>query len=158
MMVGSNNPQVTERVAETIQLLVSAAGLLGLLWAGLQKVWKPYLVWRRSHLGSIVSEILAPTLERMEAAVEREEGYQVEQGRIIERQTAIFEDLDLFLKIAIDSRDRMDETNDLLDQMFSLERRIDLTQRKEIDNIIALLRQRALLRRRREEKEILGHE
>lgn len=144
---------VVDRLAAVVQLLVSASGLLGIVWVGLNKVSKPYLIWRRSHLGSIVSEILAPTLERMEAAVEREEGYQQEQQRIIERQTAIFEDLDLFLKVALDNRDRMDETNDLLDQMFSLERRVDLAQRKEIDQIIAVLRKRALLRRRRQEDE-----
>ena len=140
-------PSLEERAAATVQLLTAAAGLIGLLWVGLAKVVKPYQEWRRKHLASVVGEILGPVLERLRIAVQREEDCTQLQQRVLERQSVIFADMDAFLKLALDNAERHDETSELLDRVFGLERRVDFDQRKEIDNLLHTLRERQKQRR-----------
>lgn len=140
------DPQITERAASTVELLIKSGSLLGMLWLGVTKVLKPYHDYRRNSLKAAMAEILEPTMAKMNEAIDKEADCAERQTVVYERQTALFEDIDLFLKLAEDSHARHDETNGLLDQLFGLERRIDHEKRQEVEGILKVLRNRRRIR------------
>ena len=115
----------SERVASTIELLVKAGGLLGMLWAFLAKVAKPYHEYRQQQMARTIKAVVAPML------------------------APIVNDHDLLLEIALDNRERHDEVNALLDALgFTTDRRSTDERRAEIAEMVATLAERRRARRR----------
>lgn len=120
-----NDPQLSKRAAETIQILVEAGGLLGMLWAFLAKVLKPYHEYRRNHMARLIREVMVPVLR------------------------PILDDHDVLLEIALDNRERHDEMNELLDILgFSTERRASDERRAKLTEMVETLADRRRERRR----------
>jgi hypothetical protein len=114
-----------ERVKDTVQLLVETGGLLGMLWAFIARVLKPYHDYRQAQLARTIREVMVPVL------------------------APIHDDHDLLIDIALDNRDRHDETNELLDFLgFTSDRRTTSERRDEVAQMVTTLAERRRVRRR----------
>jgi hypothetical protein len=114
-----------ERVKDTVQLLVETGGLLGMLWAFIARVLKPYHDYRQAQLARTIREVMVPVLAPIHA------------------------DHDLLIDIALDNRDRHDETNELLDFLgFTSDRRTTSERRDEVAQMVTTLAERRRVRRR----------
>jgi hypothetical protein len=133
---------------ETIDFLVKLGGALGAAWVATTKIWKPYVEWRREHIAKVTREVLKPELDQLRALITSESGCAEHMEAAVRGLTQVFGEMDSWMALAIDNRDRLDETNDLLDEMFSLERRVDYERRAEIDALLAVLKERAKARKR----------
>lgn len=147
-------PDVPERVVALLDFLARAGIGVAAFYASMQGVVKPFLEFRRAQrekqaavLAEQVKAILKPDLDRLNAIVGREETCADQNEKILARQTEIFRDMALFLEISQDNRERHDETSELLNQVFGLDRRIDLEQRKRIDTLLHELRTKTKERR-----------
>ena len=146
-----NDPQIAERIASTVELATKVGVVLGGMWAFLAKVAKPYQAWRRQHLETALRAVFAPELAKLNQALEQENGCAQRMEKVLERQEAVFDDLDMVLHVTRDTRDRQDETNELLDGVLGLERRVDEDRRIEIASMLDTLQDRRRARRRAEE-------
>jgi hypothetical protein len=154
----SGDANASERIASTLELLAKGGGLLGMLWAFLAKVLKPWIEARRKARVTEIRDAIAPEvdklndlIEREEQCAERNEELHDRQQIFHERQQRIFGEFDQMLKILVDNRERINEQNDLLDQVFALDRRVDPDRRREIDVMLAELHQRRKDARRTED-------
>lgn len=134
--------------SDTIDFLIKLGAAFGALWAGVAKIWKPYVQWRREHTANITREVLKPELDQLRALIESESGCAEHMEAAVRGLTQVFSEMDSWMGLAIDNRERLDETNDLLDEMFSLERRVDYERRAEIDSLLSTLKERAKMRKR----------
>lgn len=148
------DPTLSQHAASTIEVWAKVAGSLGIVWAFLEKVGKPYYAWRKQRYAAIVRDVLRDELDRLDDICEREEAIQAEQQRILERQSAIFSDLDTLIDIATDNRDRLDEMNELLDflGLASRDRRQDDDDRRQrLDGLLDVVTERRKQRRRHDD-------
>jgi hypothetical protein len=121
----ANDPHLSERAADTLELLTKATGLLGLVWAFMAKVLRPYHERRREHQVRTIREAMVPVL------------------------APILKDHDVLVEIALDNRDRHDETNALLDFLgFTSDRRTNEERRDEVTEMVHGLAERRRERRR----------
>lgn len=111
------DPALSKRALDVIQWLAAVAGSLTIVWGFLKLVGKPLFEWRKKRQTEIVREVLKEQLDRLDLVCDREEEILREYTRIVQRQEAIFRDLDALLTIAEDNRDRLNEINDLLDTL-----------------------------------------
>jgi hypothetical protein len=122
----ANDPHLSERAADTIELLVKAGGLMGMLWAFIARVLKPYHEYRQQQLARTIRSVVAPMLE------------------------PILKDHDVLVEIALDNRERHDETNGLLDFLgFTSDRRTNEERREEVSQMVHALTERRRERRRK---------
>lgn len=122
----ANDPQLSDRAADTIELLTKAGGLLGLAWAFMAKVLKPYHERRRDQMARTIREVMVPVLQ------------------------PILADHDVLVELALDNRERHDETNELLDLLgFCSERRTSDERRAKMSEMVTALADRRRERRRR---------
>lgn len=136
-------PDIQERLASVAQTLITIGGALGMFWAFLAKVAKPWIEWRRKSIARTVREAIGPELKAMEALIAREETCAEGQEKILRRQNKIFDDVDTLLIVALDNRDRLDEFGQLLDAVgFDSDRRTDSEKRKQVDGMLSELRTR----------------
>lgn len=142
------DPHIAERLASVFEFLTKLGGVVGALWVAIAKVAKPYQEWRRQHLAATMREVFAPELKVLADAVASEHSCADRMDRVLARQEALFDDFDLQLVIVADTRERQDETNALLDEVLSLERRIDDERRQEVKKMIDTLHDRRAARRR----------
>lgn len=140
--------QASERIASTLELLAKAGGILGMLWAFLAKVAKPLIAWWRESQAKTIRTVLAPQLEKLDRLIEQEDGCTQRMERVLERVGEVFEEFDLVMAVTTYTQERQDETNDLLDEVFALDRRIDPVRRKRVEEMIQALHERRLGRRR----------
>lgn len=136
-------PDVPERVVALLDFLARMGISVAAFYAAMRGVIQPLMEFRRAMkerqaaaLAEQVKTILKPDLDRFRAVVEREETCADQNEKILARQTEIFRDMALFLEISADNRERHDETAELLNQVFGIDRRIDLEQRKRIDTLL----------------------
>lgn len=151
------DPQITERIASTLELWAKIGGGVAALWVLLSKVWKPYQEFRREQLATQMRAIFAPELAQLAAVFEKEDGCAdrleavvAEMQELYARQAATFEDLDMFIDIANDNRERHDEHDALMDALgfTSADRRTDEERRAKVDAMMDLLKDRRKERRR----------
>jgi hypothetical protein len=122
----SSDPQLSERAADTIELLVKAGGLLGMLWAFMEKVLKPFQERRKDRTARAIRDAMVPVLG------------------------PILEDHDTLVEIALDNRERHDETNELLDLLgFCADRRTSDDRREKMTAMVESLAERRRERRRK---------
>jgi hypothetical protein len=141
------DPELSTRALDLAEFGAKFAIALGGIYALVEKVAKPYYEWRKKRLALELKELLAPELERLEMLG----ATAIEIRTVLARQTEIFQDFDAFMVVARDHTDRLDETNDLLDEVFHLDRRFNSERRAEIDTLLSLLDKRQKARRRHEE-------
>jgi hypothetical protein len=133
---------------DLIEWIAKAAVGLGSIKVFLAGIYKPFMEWRRKLVAQTVREVLAPELKQLQDIIAEESGC-AESLKITARSMhEMFNDLDKMLVIATDNRARIDETNDLLDEVFNLDRRIDHERAAEIDALLTGLAERQKLRRR----------
>lgn len=147
-------PDWSNVAAEVATWLGRVAASVAGLYASLHVIYKPLQEYRKTYrerqataLAANVRSIIAPEIDRMNALADREETCLEGNERVLKLQRAIFEDVSSFLEISRDNRDRHDEMSELMDQVFGLDRRVDLEKRKRIDNLMTALRDRHQQRR-----------
>lgn len=111
------DPTISKRALDSIQVLATVAGSLTVVWGFMKVAGTPFFEWRKRRQTEIVRTVLKEQLDRLDAVCDREEEILREYSRIVQRQEAIFRDLDVLLDIAQDNRDRLDEINELLDSV-----------------------------------------
>lgn len=140
-----SDPQFGDRIADVVEMGAKTAIGLGAIWALVAKVLKPYQVWRRASKAKARKELEAQMREMF--AVELS-AFKEFSG-IPDRLDTLFQDHDLLLEIALDNRERHDETNALLDFLgFASERRTSEDRREEVTKMVTTLADRRKARRR----------
>ena len=141
------DPELSKRALDTLELWAKVAGSLTALALFVHKILKPYQDWRRKSLADLIREVLKEELEKLDAVVDREEEVFVQLGRVLARQDALFADIDAFLEIGSDNRERLDEVNGLLDKIgLTSDRRAG--DRGRFDELMEQLHDRRNQRRR----------
>lgn len=144
----ATDPQFTQRLADVLDYGARVAISLGAIKLFFAGIYKPLVTWRREHTAKTIREVLKPELDQLKSMIEDESGCAGQMKDVLTQMRTIFNDLDLFLEIAHDNRERLDETGDLLDEVFGLERRVDLKRRAEFDEMLRVLGERRKARRR----------
>lgn len=140
-------PAVPKRVADVLDYGARLTVSLVAIWAFVEKIGKPYSTWRRRRLAEELREILKPELENLAAMKKCTDHIDL----VLTRQDALFRDIDDFLVIARTNTERIDETNDLLDEIFHLDRRVNTERRVKIDELLNTLARRQQERHRHAE-------
>lgn len=148
-------PTETTRLLDLADYLVKVGAALAAAWAFAVKVGKPayefrakILERRNSVLAQKIRGILEPELQDLTRLQTCTDELEV----VLKRQREVFLDLDNVLGIVTDNRDRIDETNDLLNLLgFSSDRRAaNAERREEFDRLLTVLRNRNKVRARAE--------
>lgn len=142
------SPDLGQRIADVLDYGARVAISLGAVKLFLSGIYKPLVTWRREHTAKTIREVLAPELSQLQAIIEDESGCAGQMKDVLAQMRHIFVDLDLFLDVAHDNRDRQDETNELLDEVFGIERLVDPKRRKEVEEMLQVLADRRKARRR----------
>lgn len=144
------DPELSKRALDTLELWAKIAGALTVIALFILKILKPYQDWRRKSLAELIREVLKAELEKLDGLTEREDEVFRALGRVLARQTELFVDIDSFLDIAGDNRERIDEINELLDLegFTSLERRNGHDRIVRVDEVLEGIRDRRKARRR----------
>lgn len=148
----SAHVDATARVLDTLDHLLRVAAWPGAVWLAVQGVAKPFMEWRRKSIGRTIRDALEPDLKKLSALVDREEDCAEAHERVLERQAVMFGEFDNILSILTDNRSRIDEVNELLDQVFALDRRVDGERRREVDAMLAQLNHRRQAERRKDDE------
>jgi hypothetical protein len=111
---GPNDPQLSTRVADTLQFGAQAAIALGAIYAFLTKVMKPYQARRHARLAATITEVLTVQLAPLVLDVKRSADCSDRVDRSFAEQADLFHDLDLLLDIVLDMGERQDERNAVL--------------------------------------------
>lgn len=146
--VTPDDPQLGARAVNLVEWAVKLALGLGSLKVFLAGIYKPFMEWRKEHNARTIRAVLKPELEQLRGLISEESGCAENMRLAVESIRQVFTELDAFLSIAQDTRDRQDETNDLLDEIFHLDRRVDHMREAEIDALLKMLAGRRTVRRR----------
>jgi flagellar biosynthesis/type III secretory pathway M-ring protein FliF/YscJ len=140
-----SDPEITARVADVLELLAKVAGAAAIVWGFLAKVAKPWIEWRRATKAKARKELEAQMREWF-----KEELTQFGLiSAVVPRIDVLFEDHDLLLELALDNRERHDETNELLDFLgFTSDRRTSDDRREKVSQMVHTLAERRRDRRR----------
>lgn len=147
-VIATADPALTARMVDLIDMLVKALIGLGAFWAALMKIAKPYHEWRKDSLVKTIRASMAPEIQQLKGIIEKEETCAGTMETVLDKMGDVFSDHDLLMEIVRDNRERHDETSELLDTVFQLDRRIDSEKRARIDAMIAELGDRGKKRRR----------
>lgn len=141
-----NDPQITERVADVVELLAKIAGGVGIVWAFLLKGAKPFIEWRRKAKGRERLELERHVREMFAAELRAFGALSDLPGRF----DLLAKDHDILLDIALDNRERHDETTALLDFLgFTSDRRSSDDRREAVADMVNALAERRRDRRRK---------
>lgn len=144
----ATDPHLSQRFLDVLDYGARVAISLGGIKLFLAGIYKPFITWRREHTAKTIREVLKPELDQLRSMIEDESGCAGQMREVLVQMRTIFADLDMFLEVSHDNRERQDETNELLDEVFGIERRVDLKRRKEIDEMLTVLAERRKARRR----------
>lgn len=137
-------------IAYASKWAIAAGSIYGLV----EKVGKPYYDWRKNRWAGIVREALKPELEAMNELKHTSDSLTEMIELVLLRQKEMFEEMDMFMVLASDNKDRHDETNDLLTAAgFSSDRRFDLAGRERIETLFRELNRRKTERLRLADRE-----
>lgn len=143
-------PDAAKHVGDVLEFGGKAAVALGAMWAFVIGVVKPYSAWRSKRRADEIRAALKPELDAIARLIAREEETDKKLDLVIDRQTQVFDEIDLFMVVVADNRERLDETNGLLDEVFSSrDRRVHSARRQAADVALAELQGRVRMRRRR---------
>lgn len=139
--------ETIQRASDVVEFLAKTGGSLALIWAFIAKVWKPYQEWRRRNMTMLMREVLKNELAQLSSLISREEGCADKIEGLVGQISELFTEHDLLLDVVYDNRDRIDETNDLLDAVgLANERRVP--PKEEVVKMLSQLDERRKLRRR----------
>jgi hypothetical protein len=156
------DPQLQTKLIGLADFLARVGAALGALWVSVEKVWKPLSEWRRKQgvdkrveLATIVRDILGPELQKLQKLGSCADRIEI----VLRRQQLLFEDVDRLLAAVSVNKERIDETNDLLDAVgfTSGDRRKDEAMREQFNKMIAELRERQRVRKRAADEELEDH-
>lgn len=121
-------PDAAQRAADVFEFLAKLAGSAAIVWGFIAKVLKPYNDWRRRRLVEAIRSALKEELEVISRLEARDEKLDL----VLERQSQIFEEMDLFMLVTGDAAERLDELQGLLDEVgfASPDRRIEVGDRR----------------------------
>lgn len=141
-----NDPQLGERIANVVEVGAKVTIALGGIWALVIKVAKPFMEWRRATKQAERAELEKQMREMFAVELQAFERLSDAVGRI----DVLFKDHDILLDLALDNRERHDETTALLDFLgFTSDRRSsDDDRRKKVANMVLTLSERRKERRR----------
>jgi hypothetical protein len=142
------DPTLNERAITLIDWIAKAAIGLGSVKVFLSGIYRPFMEWRKEHNARTIREVLKPELDQLRGLISEESGCAENMRLAVESIKQVFHELDAFLSIATDNRDRVNETNELLDEIFHLDRRVDHMREAEIDALLKMLGERRTVRRR----------
>lgn len=143
-------PEAAKHVGDVLEFGGKAAVALGAIWAFVIGVVKPYSAWRSKRRAAEIRAALEPELKIIAALRDREEEVDRKLQLTLDRQSQVFDELELFLVVVGDNRDRQNETNALLDEVFaSPDRRVNGVRRQAADEALEQLQGRVRMRRRR---------
>lgn len=147
-------PDSAERIGDVLEFGAKAALSVGAIWALIARVFKPLAEWTRKRRALAIRAALAPELAVIAALPEREEKLDL----ALERQDRVFDEIDLFVTVMADNRERLDEMNDLLNAhgFASRDRRSASERRQFADEAMAELQGRMVARRRKDDQVIRG--
>jgi hypothetical protein len=152
---GFVDPATSSRLADLADYLVKLGTGFVAAWGIVVKIGKPAYAFRAKilerrddALAAKIRSILDPELQdlgRLSSCTDQLE-------TVLTRQREVFTDLDSVLHIVNDNRDRIDETNDLLNVLgFSSDRRASNDERRaEFDQLLTKLRAHQKVRARAE--------
>lgn len=148
--------EAASHLMNVMEWAAKAAVALASIKLGFVALYKPIAEWRLEYVkrrkeaqAATIREVLAPELTQLRSIIDDETGCAGSMKDVLAQMRAIFGDLDMFLDVAMDNRERLDETNDLLDAVgFNADRRIDSSQRDKIAATMAELTERRRRRRR----------
>jgi hypothetical protein len=147
--VSTVNEELTPHFINILDWAGKAMVVLAAIKTFLVAVYQPWKKWRREHDAKTIREVLAPELAQLRTIIDDESGCAGRMTDVLTQMRAIFGDLDMFLEVAADNRERLDETNELLDAVgFNADRRVDEVQRDRIAKTMADLTERRRKRRR----------
>jgi hypothetical protein len=109
-----HDPQLSTRVADTLQFGAQMAIALGAIYAFLTKVMKPYQARKHARLAATIDEVLTVQLAPLVLEVKRSAECSDRVDRSFAEQVELFHDLDLLLDIVLDMGERQDEKNSIL--------------------------------------------
>lgn len=144
----TSDPHLHQRVVDLLDYAARIVIPLGAIKVFVAGIYKPFITWRREHTAKTIREVLKPELDQLRSMIEDESGCAGQMREVLQQMRTVFHDLDLFLEVSQDNRERQDETNELLDEVFGIERRVDLKRRAEIDEMLKLLADRRKARQR----------
>lgn len=130
--------ETSERVARVLEILATAGGLLTMMWVFLTKLAK-----------RAVRTILEPELKQLNNLIGAEDGCAQRMERMVDHLDDVLSEFDLLVGIVRDTRERQDETSELLNEVFGLERRIDPDRRRRVEMMFTQLHERRVTTRRR---------
>jgi hypothetical protein len=143
------DPIAAQKALSIIEFGAKFAIALGAVYAFIEKLAKPYAEHRRIRLATVIREVLKEEIDSLHDIRDERDDLRRLVEAVLDRQTALFDDIDLFIDIARDNRERHDETADLLNAIgLSTDRRADPDRRKEVDTMLILLDDRRKERRR----------
>jgi hypothetical protein len=146
--------EIASRAGDILEFWAKAAGVALAIWQLVERVGKPYFAWRQKRFEASIRAVLKTELECIDRVTEHEEEIKALLLRVLERQDEIFADLDLFIEVAQDNRERHDETADLLNALGYSSKDRRTTERRSartprVDDLMVELRLRSTERRRR---------
>ena len=140
-------PDATQRAADVVEFLATVAGSLLIVWGFIARIAKPFVDWRRDRLRDAIRDALKADLDPLRALPS-----QVK--RALDRQDQVFDEIDLFVAVIADNRERLDDISSLLDEVgyASRDRRTSTERRQLADDAFAELQGRLRSRRRKEDE------
>lgn len=143
---------MTQRLLNIAELSAKLAAVGIALWGFMMKVVMPYREWRQKSFAKHIRAAL-PELAHITRILEADETCAEGLQKVLAEQAAIREELDLFLELVQDNRDRHNETAALLDSLgLSADRRfIDDRRSHRSGTILDELIERRRDRRRKAE-------
>jgi hypothetical protein len=141
--------EIAARVASTVELWAKIAGSLLIVGGFVKGIVKPFILWRREHQAKVIRDVLAPELAALNRVITQEDGCASRMEVVLVKLRELFGDHDGLIALAYDSRERLDEQNDLLSAIgLSSDRRHDPERRELLDEVIHQLMERRKSRRR----------
>lgn len=142
-------PQQAQHVGDVLEFSAKAAVSAGILWAFFVKIAKPFVEWRSHRRAAEMRAALKTELDCMSRMPALEEAV----AAVLDRQTAMFDEMDLFLKIATENHERLDEFRELMDEIgFASRDRRDVADRRlAVSDALRELYERRTARRRRDD-------
>jgi hypothetical protein len=156
------DPLLQKKVIDLADFVARIGAGVAALWVSAVKVWKPLSEWRRKlhndkrvELAGVVRDILGDELRKLQKLSSCADRIEI----VLRRQSVLFEDVDRLLSAVSVNKERIDETNDLLDAMgfTSGDRRVDEVLRVQFQHMIEDLRERQRSRKRAAAEELEAH-
>jgi hypothetical protein len=145
-------PDMSQTTLDVIELWGKLVGVLVATAGFFRLIWKPYTDWKRKQLAEMIRAVLKEELTDVGQLKTGQEEIMTHIRKLERQVETLFNDVDSFIEIATDNRERHDETADLLNAMgLSSDRRVDPDRREHIDGLMSGILDRRKSRRRRDD-------